>query len=73
MDLPNNLGGNDRALRFATGYVLLFNFVWFPLTNDPMWLVAAAGGVALVLTAIQGCCILYIPLGLSTAPKPAAG
>ncbi len=72
MNLPLNLGGNDRAARFAVGYVLLFNFVWFPLTQDPMWLVAAAIGLLALLTAIKGCCPLYIPMGMSTAPKPAA-
>ena len=72
MNLPANLGPTDRALRFAIGYVMLFNFVWFPLTNNPMWLVVAAIGLVPLLTAIKGSCPLYIPIGLNTGAKPAA-
>jgi hypothetical protein len=72
MNLPKNLGPTDRALRIALGYVMLFNFVWFPFTGDFQWLAIAGTGLIPLLTGLFGTCLLYVPVGLSTAPKPSA-
>lgn len=70
MALRRNVGGLDRGLRVAGGAILL-----------PIGLAMLAGGcvcgwvnvvlgVAGLATGISGFCVLYLPLGISTARSP---
>lgn len=71
MSLPQNLGGTDRALRIALGYVMLFSFVFYPFTGDFTWLAVAGTGLIPLVSGLTGTCLLYLPVGFSTAPKVA--
>jgi|GEM_PF-701210 len=73
MNLPKNLGATDRAIRIAVGYVMLFNFVWFPFTGDVMWLAIAGAGLIPLVSGLMGTCLVYLPVGFSTAPKVVPG
>lgn len=72
MEIAQNLGATDRAIRFALGYGMLMSFVFFPFTDSALWLAVSMVGLGVVLTAVEGVCPLYLPMSLSTAPRPAA-
>ena len=73
MEIAQNLGGTDRAIRFVLGFLMLMTFVFWPFTGNELWLAVSLLGIVPLLTAIEGVCPLYLPLSLSTAdPKPAA-
>ena len=73
MEIAQNLGATDRAIRFVLGYLMLMLFVFWPFTGNELFLAVSLFGLVPLLTAIEGVCPLYLPLSLSTVgPKQAA-
>jgi len=73
MEMSQNLGATDRAIRLVLGYLMVMTFVFYPFTNNELWLAVSLFGLVPVLTAIEGVCPLYMPLSLSTAPRTQPG
>ena len=67
--MRRNVGGCDRFMRVMVGFaLLLLGLLLFGGLRGEVWglLVAAVGALALA-TGLSGFCLLYVPLGISTA------
>ncbi len=57
-----NVGGADRALRFIAGIAIIGAGLWF----QSWW---GLIGLVFLTTATLKWCPVYLPVGISTAPK----
>ncbi|NEV63970.1 YgaP family membrane protein [Thiorhodococcus minor] len=63
MQLVNNVGKQDRNIRFVAGGVAIL----FGIITGLWWLDIV--GLILLATAYFGTCLAYIPLGVNTAKE----
>ncbi len=61
-----NVGGIDRIVRIVLG--IIFIILGFSTTGT-LSIIFDVIGVILLLTAIIGFCILYLPFGINTCKK----
>jgi len=61
-----NVGGVDRIIRIVLG--IIFIILGFSTTGT-LALIFDIIGVILLLTAIIGFCILYVPFGINTCKR----
>jgi hypothetical protein len=65
-----NVGGLDRAVRLAVGAVLLAVGVWFEVTTGGRrGAFIGLIGLFVLVSGLIRFCILYVPLGISTARR----
>ena len=64
MNLPKNVGDQDRNIRFVVGGLLVLVDI---LSAHTLWL--SAIGAILVGTAYMRTCMAYVPLGIDTTKK----
>lgn len=69
--IQQNVGRLDRALRIATGIILLpSGLFWLGgLEGELPGIIAAVVGVIALATGVSGFCLLYIPFGIDTAKR----
>jgi hypothetical protein len=60
-----NMGTLDRSIRLAAGLAIIGAGVWF----RSWW---GAVGLAPIITAVTGWCVLYTIFGISTRGEPRA-
>ncbi|NEX19941.1 DUF2892 domain-containing protein [Thiorhodococcus mannitoliphagus] len=65
MELVNNVGKQDRNIRFAAGGAAIL----LGIVTGLWWLDII--GLILLATAYFGTCLAYIPLGINTAKETA--
>ena len=67
--LKRNVGGLDRCARLALGIVLVPVGLWLlgGIRGQLSGLVVATLGLVALATGLLGFCLLYAPLGISTA------
>ena len=67
-----NLGTVDRMIRAVLGLAALV-LLGGGLVDESVAFAVVAVAIVLLLTSLWGLCPLYVPFGISTAPKPQSG
>jgi hypothetical protein len=64
--IARNVGGLDRAVRLAAGFILLPVGLFLLQPGQDIRWIAIVLGLAGLVTGLSGFCALYIPFGFST-------